>query len=156
MEDSCETIWALKMSTPESTKSQALLAGRVAKPAHLGNKHVAIELKKIVLTLANYYIYISLCPRPNKTQIFKLKPSPILQQQKMAQFHSHWILEPSSTFQSKESFGRMLSMRNNVLYPIFGVLCNSKSSRINYCYLRSAEAHSHEENNKIFTRDKNI
>ena len=92
MEDSCETIWALKMSTPESTKSQALLAGRVAKPAHLGNKHVTIELKKNCVNLGKLlyiYIYISLYPRPNKTQIFKLKPSPILQQQKMAQFHSH-------------------------------------------------------------------
>ena len=47
MEDSCETIWALKMSIPRSTKSQALLAGRVAKPAHLGNKHVAIGFKKL-------------------------------------------------------------------------------------------------------------
>ena len=47
MEDSCETIWALKMSTPGSTKSQALLAGRVAKLAHLGNKHVPIGLKKL-------------------------------------------------------------------------------------------------------------
>ena len=44
------------MSKPRSTKSQALLVGRVAKPAHLGNKHVAIGFKKIVLTLANYYI----------------------------------------------------------------------------------------------------
>jgi len=47
-------------------------------------------------------------------------------------------------------------MRNNVLYPIFGVLCNGKSFIINYCDLRLLKRNYMKKKIKISTRNNNI